>query len=317
MQIDLATVGYLAGWRLARLAPDALVSWVYPRLADVASKHGRGGEYLRRNLARVVGEENVTARLVRDSMRSYARYWVEAFRLPGLVRGERLEALLDEIDDAIVGKEYLVASRRSGKGVVLTLPHSGNWDMAGVYLTHRFGSFTTVAERLRPEALFQAFVDYRESLGFSVLPLTGAGPTLPRLESVLSAGGIVCLLGERDLKRNGREVEFFGETTTMPTGSVDLARRTGSALHVVHCWYPGPGRWGISCSPPVDCSEPARAQQRVADLFAANIAAHPQDWHMLQPLWPRDRDLRRRRRAAAPVAARRLPRTPLARVRWR
>ena len=178
--------------------------------------------------------------------------------------------------------------------------------MAGFWLVENFSQFTTVAERVKPAVLFDAFVEFRESLGFEVLPLTGGQqPPFERLKEVLRSGGIVCLMGERDLKQTGVEVEFFGETTTMPAGSAQLAIDTGAALHVVHSWYyeddEGPG-WGLSASDevPVDKLEPT--MQRVADLFAANIAAHPVDWHMLQPQWTVDileqREERRKKREA-------------------
>ena len=137
------------------------------------------------------------------------------------------------------------------------------------------------------EKLYDAFVDYRESLGFEVLAHAGGTPPYPRLREVLQEGGIVALLGERDLRRRGVEVDFFGERTTMPAGAARLALDTGAALHVAHCWFTGDG-WGMSVSEEIEVDTPENSVQRVADRFAANIAEHPADWHMLQPLWPAD-----------------------------
>lgn len=296
LDMDPAAVGYLAGWALVRRLPEPLARALFHFGADRASAGGRGMDQLRRNLARVVGPENVTRDLVRDSVRSYARYWREAFRLPAMTADPMLGARLA---DSVVGRETFEASLNSGRGVILALPHSGNWDMAGTFLVKNFGQFTTVAERVRPEILFRAFVDYRESLGFEVLALTGGQPPFPRLREVLAAGGVIALLGERDLKQSGVTVEFFGETTTMPAGPAHLALETGAALHVVHCWFTdGPERegWGFSVSDEVEVDELGPTVQRVADLFAANIAAHPEDWHMLQPQWTADIEARRKRR---------------------
>ncbi|KQB85456.1 phosphatidylinositol mannoside acyltransferase [Corynebacterium oculi] len=292
--MDLSTMGYLAGWRVVRFLPESWARWLFERGADIASDHGRGAEYLRRNLARVVGQENVTRDLVRDSLRSYARYWLETFRLPTQARDAALGARLARF---VRGSEHLEASAARGKGVVLVLPHSGNWDMAGVYAVSAFGSVVTVAERLRPEALFDAFVEYRESLGFDISALSGGAPPFPHLKEALGEAKVVCLLGERDIKRRGVEVEFFGETTTMPVGAVELCRQTGAALHVVHCWFEGKDSWGFSVSEEIEVGEMQPTMQRVADIFAENIAAHPADWHMLQPLWPSDVALRKERRA--------------------
>lgn len=284
---DISALGYLAGWRLVRVLPLPVARKLFDTGADLASRRGRGMPVLRANLARVVGAENVTDQLIRESVRSYARYWMEAFRLPSLAGDPDLYRVLRA---GLVGQEHLDASIGSGRGTILTLPHTGNWDMAGVFLVSHHGQFTTVAERVRPEALFKAFVDFRESLGFEVIPLTGGDtPPYERLKSVLQSGGVVCLLGERDLRHTGVRTTFFGEVTSMPAGPARLAMETGACLHVVHSWFEG-SRWGFSVSPEVEVDNLTDTVQRIADLFATNIRDHPADWHMLQPLWFSDLD---------------------------
>ena len=94
--------------------------------------------------------------------------------------------------------------------------------------SQHFGTFTTVAERLKPESLYQRFIDYRESLGFEMLPLTGGErPPFEVLAERLRDNGIVCLMADRDLTRSGVQVDFFGEPTRMPAGSAKLAHRDG------------------------------------------------------------------------------------------
>src|SRR5262249_8725294 len=138
----------------------------------------------------------------------------------------------------------------TGRGVVAVLPHSGNWDLAGLWFVGRHGPFSTVVERLRPESLYQRFVDYRRSLGFDILPLTGAGSPPPHLIRRLRAGGVVCLLADRDLTGRGVPVEFFGATARMPPGPARLAAVTGATLLVIGCWFT-PDGWGIRFHPPV------------------------------------------------------------------
>lgn len=288
-QRQFAAAGYLTGWQVVSKLPYPVAAGLFRWGADRASKQGTGMEYLRRNLTRVVGAENVTAELVRDSVRSYARYWLEAFRLPTIVDDPKLQERLTE---GVVGRAAFERSLNRGKGVILVLPHSGNWDMAGMWLVHNYGQFATVAERVKPEALFQAFVEYRESLGFEVIAHSGsAEPPYVRLSQVLEEGGVVCLLGERDLKQTGVPVDFFGEPTTMPVGAAKLAQDTGAALHVVHSWFyedaDGPG-WGLSASEEIEVKGVGETMQTVANLFAANILTHPADWHMLQPQWTVD-----------------------------
>lgn len=302
----LTAAGYIAGWKIAGALPAGLTSLAAQWAADRVSDDGAGMEMLRRNLARVVGPEHVTRELVQDAMRSYARYWLEAFRLPRLAGDPALDSKLSA---GLEGRDLLDAALSRGKGAVLTLPHSGNWDMAGMWLVAHYGQFATVAERLRPEALFNAFVEFRETLGFEVVPLSGAARApYVRLKEVIEGGGIVCLLGERDFTRAGVPVSFFGDATTFPAGPAKLALDTGAPLLVAHSWFTGTRRdpgWGMRVSAPVKVTTLDETVQRVADAFAANIAAHPADWHMLQPLWPADapkpsrrKDFEQRQRAA-------------------
>ncbi|UOG22136.1 phosphatidylinositol mannoside acyltransferase [Gordonia amicalis] len=283
-----ADLGYRAGWAAVRRAPERAARAVFDRAGEFAGRRNGGPEQLRRNLARVIGTDpaNVPDDLVADAVRSYARYWCEAFRLPTQDRATAAStATLPDPDHA-----RLDAAVARGKGVVLALPHTGNWDMAGVWLVHHYGKFATVAERLKPESLFTQFVEYRESLGFEIFPLSGGEqPPFGLLADRLRAGGIVCLLGERDIARQGVPVTFFGERTRMPAGSARLAIETGAALIPVHHWFEEAPYSSMSCGEEIDVSGGVEATtQALADAFAVNIAAHPADWHMLQPLWEAD-----------------------------
>jgi KDO2-lipid IV(A) lauroyltransferase len=200
-----------------------------------------------------------------------------------------------------VGAEHVDEAVAAGRGAVVALPHSGNWDVAGLWLVQRGYDFTTVAERLKPESLFDKFLAYREGLGMEVLPLTG-GTRSPMdvLTERLRAGGVVCLVADRDLSRSGIEVEFFGEKTRMPGGPARLAATTGADLLPVHLYFDSDG-WGQYIGAPVDLgdgdlrSKVQTGTQAVADVFAERIAQHPADWHMLQRLWLADLDQARLR----------------------
>lgn len=280
---DPATIGYIAAWRALGLVPSPVARWAFEWVAGRMVRREAATAQLRKNLARVVGQEPSEA-LVTAALKSYARYWAEAFRLPAMP----IAQLHAKLEGSVAGVEHLDASLSAGKGVVLTLPHSGNWDMAGVWLVGHAGQFTTVAERLRPEVLYDAFVEFREGLGFEVLAHNGGEHTRSRLGEVLRGGGIVCLLGERDLKGRGVPVTFFGEETTFPIGPAKLAQTTGAALHTVDSFFTNDG-WGFSVSPRIEVGDVVAATQQVAYNFEESISRHPQDWHMLQPVWLRDR----------------------------
>ncbi|WP_203714955.1 phosphatidylinositol mannoside acyltransferase, partial [Asanoa siamensis] len=205
-------LGYAAGWKLVRGLPEPVAHRLFEGAADYAHrKNGRGTRRLRSNLRRVVGPEMPDAELdelTRAGLRSYARYWKEAFRLPSRTHQQHL-------DDFRVANWHLLAKmQEENPGVIMALSHSGNWDIAGAWVTAMGWKLTTVAERLKPEAVFERFVEYRRSIGMEILPLTGGErPPFDILVERLEAGAIVPLLCERDLSRRGVEVEFFGGRT--------------------------------------------------------------------------------------------------------
>ncbi|WP_197501431.1 phosphatidylinositol mannoside acyltransferase [Mycobacterium sp. 852002-51057_SCH5723018] len=289
--------GYAAGWMAVRALPEFAARNAFDAGARYAARRG-GPAQLRKNLARVIGvaPDEVPDSLMRASLASYGRYWREAFRLPTM----NLAALAHQLDDSVLGQDNLDAALAAGRGAVCALPHSGNWDMAGVWLAQTRGTFTTVAERLKPESLYRRFIAYREGLGFEVLPLSGGErPPFEVLCDRLRANRVVCLMAERDLTRSGVEVDFFGEPTRMPAGPAKLAIATGAALLPSHCWFEGEG-WGVHMQPALDCSSgDVRAiTQALADRFAENIAGRPEDWHMMQPQWLADLSTERRIRLA-------------------
>ena len=288
----LTDAGYAAGWRAVRLLPEPVARSAFAAGGAFAARRaGRGVRQLRANLDVVTDgrlDDAALDALTRRGMQSYARYWQEAFRLPSLSRETVLER------SSVPGREHLDRAIAEGRGVVLALPHSGNWDAAGVWLIERLGGpFVTVAERLRPESLYRRFVDYREGLGMRILPLTGGErPSSTVLKEWLAGGGTACLLVDRDLSGAGIPVTFFGRRTTMPGGPALLAAQTGAVLLPAVCQFDGAG-WRFTVHPPVPVEGPGRlrdrvtgAMQQVADAFAATIAERPEDWHVLGRIWP-------------------------------
>ena len=291
----LSDLGYAAGWRLVRAMPEFAARNAFDAGARYASRDG-GPDQLRKNLARVLGvpAAEVPDGVMRASLASYARYWREAFRLPSMDHRH----LAQRLDEAAIGGEHVVEALAAGRGAILALPHSGNWDMAGVWLTNTYGRFATVAERLKPESLYKRFLDYRESLGFEVLPLTGgARPPFEILRERLEGNGLVCLMSDRDLTRSGVPVDLFGEATMLPAGPAKLALATGAALLPVHSYYE-PDVAVTKIVAPLDLSsgDVGVITQALADRFTTNIGAHPTDWHMLQPQWLGDLTDERRSR---------------------
>ena len=295
----LVDVAYAAGWGVVRGMPERMARRQFDALADaVYVRNGRSVQRLAANLRRVLGpgaSDRDVRRTTHLGVRSYFRYWCEVFQLPRLSREDVLGRMhcADEwrLRDAVA----------SGKGAVMVLPHMGNWDHAGAWLAGTGVPFTTVAERLEPASLFERFVQFRESLGMEVIPLTGGErPPFQVLAERLRAGGALCLLGDRDLTATGIDVDFFGSPARMPAGPAALALETGAALIPVTLSYPSRRDWAARIHPEVKVpshgsrNEKVREMtQQVADAFAVGIAAHPEDWHMLQRVWVEDLDLAR------------------------
>ncbi|MFF7636938.1 phosphatidylinositol mannoside acyltransferase [Kitasatospora sp. NPDC008050] len=293
MREKLVDSGYAAGWAALKLLPEPVVRVLGDQLADFTwRRRGRGVLQLEKNLARVrpTASPAQVRELSRAGMRSYLRYWMESFRLP--TWNDRKIADRMQVE----GTEHLVAAMEAGRGAVIALPHMANWDLAGAWVVRHLGfNFTTVAERLKPESLFDRFVAYREGLGMEVLALTGSDiSVIGTLARRLRAGKLICLVGDRDLSAAGLPVEFFGETTRMPAGPAALAQRTGAALLPVTLWYDGPVM-RARIHPPIEVPDDPDRQaakaamtQAMADVWATGIAEHPQDWHMLQRFWVAD-----------------------------
>ncbi|HVV12284.1 phosphatidylinositol mannoside acyltransferase [Amycolatopsis sp.] len=281
-------LGYALGWQLVRRLPASVASAAFALGADFAVRRGGPGvQQLRRNLVRVVPQADTMEldELTRRALRSYARYWQEMFRLPAMDHA----AVASKVDESITGVENIEAALAEGNGAVCVLPHSGNWDAAGLWMVGYAGSFTTVVERLKPESVYRRFVDFRESLGFELLPTSDPG-SFRLLLRRLRENKIICLVGDRDLTRSGIPVTFFGEETKMPAGPARLAASTGAALLPVGSWFTEDG-WGIRVHPRIRVTQRAEvpaATQAIADIFAGDIAAHPADWHMMQKLWSAD-----------------------------
>jgi KDO2-lipid IV(A) lauroyltransferase len=290
--------GYGAAWGVLKKMPEPMAYRLFDRIADRTWKRrGKGVLQLEANLRRVLGKDvadDELAETSRKAMRSVLRYYCEAFRLPVWSR----ERIMEGGEMSPEDQARLRAAIESGRGVMLALGHTGNYDHAGAWLvTFMQGGFTTVAERLKPESVFEKFLDYRRSLGMEVLPHDGGPSVFGTLARRLRDGGVVALVADRDLSASGVQVDFFGEAARMAAGPAALAVQTGCALFPVNLWFPGPGRMGIRVLPEIPVPEEGTRQEKatqmtqaLADGYAEGIAAHPEDWHMLQKFFLADLD---------------------------
>ena len=279
---------YQLGWAVVRRVPERLAYRAFRVAADVVWRR-RGRSVLRyEENVRPLLDDGVSEAKLREvsraAMRSYLRYWCEAFRLGATDAAVLVSRVRAD------GEQHVREPLAAGRGVVCALPHMANWDHAGAWVVLTGGRLATVAERLEPASLYDAFVTYRESLGMQVLALDDPG-AFATLATRLKQGWMVALVADRDLTSRGVGVRFGGGRTRMPAGPAALALRTGCDLVPVTLWYEG-SRLRLRFHAPVvaapglhGAAAVADLTQQVADVFAAGVAEHPHDWHMLARFW--------------------------------
>jgi KDO2-lipid IV(A) lauroyltransferase len=271
---------YRFGWRSAARLPQPVVSGVITLASAAATRrNGLHVQTLRRNLTAALGSP-ADGTLLRAALASYLRNFYEVLALPAWSRAEVVERV------TTVGEETLRAAF-AGRGAVVALPHSGNWDLAGAWACYTGMPVTTVAEQLG-EAEYAAFVSFREGLGMRVLSHQDPA-TLPTLIRAVADHRLVCLVADRDLPGSGVPVTWRDQQVTMPGGPALVARRSGAALVPAVCAFT-PRGMRITFGEVV-AERPGRAglqamTQDVATFFADQIARQPEDWHMMQPFFP-------------------------------
>jgi KDO2-lipid IV(A) lauroyltransferase len=282
---NLSAYAYFAGWRIVRWLPERTAYRLAYAVADFLTKrNGKNVSRLRSNLQRT--QPNMTEldsdQLVFNAMRSYMRYWCDTFRFPDWSTQRVRETVT-------VKNEHLLLDAIAAKtGVIVCLPHAGNWDHAGAYFCHKGIHLVTVAEHLKPETLFLKFLSYRQAMGMEVLPLDGR--VLGTLAQRLRQGALVALVADRDLSRSGIDVTFFGGPARMPAGPALLAMKTSAPLITAFVSYTDSGihiDFNEVAIPNSGSDEDRVLEivQRMAKRFEDGISVHPQDWHMLQRIW--------------------------------
>ena len=285
MKDSISYLAYLLGWKLIGLLPERSAYQLFQHLAHRMYRgNGKSVKRLRTNLSIVkpVITPLDLELLVMQGLESYMRYWCDTFRIHKW-SPENIEATVSTTNDHLVRDPMT-----EGLGVVIALPHSGNWDHAGAYFCQQGIPLVTVAEVLKPERLFEKFLEYRTSMGFEVLALDSrAFATLMRRAK---GKRLIALVADRDLSESGIPVTFFNRATRMPAGPALLAIKTGIPLVVAHIFYTEKGihinftevkPW-LSGD---DDEKISRTVAAIAATFEEGIRTHPQDWHMLQKIW--------------------------------
>jgi len=277
---------YLFAWKLIALLPEKSAYKLADYVSDrIYKKNGKGIKRLRGNYGRVMPEYSPQKleELTKLGMRSYLRYWFDTFRLSKWSKNRIISTT------QLIRENLLRDPIQSKQGCIVALPHAGNWDHAAAYFCSTGITLTAVVEKLKPEAIFKKFLAYRESIGIEAI--SHKEKTIPILTERLQAGKLIALVADRDMSRNGIEVNFFGKTSKMPSGPAILAIKTGAPLITAYVRYTSGGIEIIfdeTLKPTNSGSEEQQIKiitQSMADNFAKRIKENPVDWHMLQRIW--------------------------------
>ena len=277
---------YLFAWKLIAVLPEKSAYKLADYVSDrIYKKNGKGIKRLRGNYGRVMPEysSQKLEELTKLGMRSYLRYWFDTFRLSKWSKN-RIISTTQVIRENLLRDPIL-----SKQGCIVALPHAGNWDHAAAYFCSTGITLTAVVEKLKPEAIFKKFLAYRQSIGIEAI--SHKEKTIPILTERLQAGKLIALVADRDMSRNGIEVNFFGKTSKMPSGPAILAIKTGAPLITAYVRYTSGGIEIIfdeTLKPTNSGSEEEQIKiitQSMADNFAKRIKENPVDWHMLQRIW--------------------------------
>ena len=289
-RLRLTAVVWSLAWEAGRRLPEALVYAIADGLARLLHRFAGGARArVARNLGRVVAPADLD-RTVRDAFRSYARYWVEAFRAADLPPEDVIART------SVEGFDHVDRALDGGKGLIVLLAHHGSWDTAARWAESTGYHLVVVAEVVRPRALFRKFVALREAIGLEVVPLQRGSTMTTRLVEVASANHLVGLLTDRDLTGRAPVVQFFGDDARIPVGPVAVSRRTGAPIIPITMLQMPGRRWKVVAFPPleIDGLDAAEASQRVAAGLETLIRTAPEQWHAFQPVWLADLPAKRR-----------------------
>jgi KDO2-lipid IV(A) lauroyltransferase len=277
---------YLLAWKLIGALPEKIAYALANKISDfIYFRNGKGVKRLRSNYKRVLPNlsQRELSNLTKAGMRSYLRYWFDTFRLNKWSKSRI-------INTTEVVRENLLRDPIAVKqGCIVALPHAGNWDHAAAYFCSTGINLTAVVEKLKPEAIFKKFLDYRQSIGIE--PISHKEKTIPLLTQRLQEGKLIALVADRDMSRNGIEVNFIGGTAKMPSGPAILAINTGAPLITAYIRYTDKGikiifdQVIIPTNLQNEDEKISAVTQLMADNFAKHIKESPVDWHMLQRVW--------------------------------
>jgi lauroyl/myristoyl acyltransferase len=216
---------------------------------------------------------------------NYTKAWIDFFKIPRMSR-TKLGGLL-----VATGVENLDLAMARGKGVIVVAPHMGSWELAAASWAATFGQIGVMVEQIEPRRLFAHVFRARSRMGIKVIPLSQTGAR--DIIRMLKDGRMVVLAMDRDILNTGQPFLFFGQAARFPTGPVEIALKTGAPILPAYCVrdrrdsYVAVGGAPLFLTKSEDHAGDVRsAMEQILRTFEGYIKMYPDQWHVLEPIWP-------------------------------
>lgn len=244
----------------------------------------RGCRWALRNLKRMGLPDARVPSFIRRVYEHFSRSMVETLIFLRLCRNRdtrpyaRFESM--EILDRELAK---------GKGVIVTIGHLGNWELAGLASCLAGYKLHSLAQPVKNPYIDRWIRDIRTTTGQRILPKSNV---LPAMAKVLKAGGILVIQVDLDDHAFGVLVDFLGHPAATVTSPAMLSLRYEAPIVPGDIYRDAKGIHHFRLTAPVqpeDYRGRADAITAVTQAFTSRfeefVRRHPEQWLWIRPRW--------------------------------
>ncbi len=225
-------------------------------------------------------------RLGRLAFRNLVFTAVEGMRLPSI----RTEWVARHFD---VGALQEVRDELAkGRGLIVAVPHMGNWELAGIALQSQGIPLATLVRKQKNPLMNDWINRLRMSTGVEAIETHRRHEVATMPERLAREGRALALLPDVRSRKGGVPVRFLGVEIEVPGGAAHYARAGGTAILTAEVVRTGWMRHGwrktgwIEPDPslPEDVDR-RRIMQYILDRFSESVRAHPENYFWFNKRW--------------------------------